>query len=139
MVDHGERHILNIMDLLTKFLASQPRLFEDLNDMEKFCLIFSILLHDIGGEDLPERNKIFLYFKYALDEHPWVGEEIFRKIAPSLGFSKEEIEIIAELIPEHSSKVDIDGLPETREIKGQKVRMRLLAAILRFVDACDIQ
>jgi len=140
MVDHGEIHTRNVVNLLTRFLVfSQSKLLNELTDMEKFCLIFAVWFHDVGGRGLPEEDKKFLDFLYTRGEHPWVGEEIFIEKAPSFGFSKEERRIIAEIIPAHSSREDIDKLPKEVSVNNQKVRPRLLASILSFMDACDTQ
>jgi hypothetical protein len=140
MVDHGEIHTRNVVNLLTRFLVfSQPKLLNELTDMEKFCLIFAVWFHDVGGRGLPEKDKKFLDFLYTRGEHPWVGEEIFIEKAPSFSFSEEEGHIIAEIIPAHSSREDIDKLPKEVSVNKQKVRPRLLASILSFMDACDTQ
>jgi hypothetical protein len=140
MVDHGEKHTRNVVNLLSRFLVySQPKLLNELTDMEKFCLLFAVWFHDIGGRGLPEKDKKFLDFLYTRGEHPWVGEEIFRTKAPSFGFSEEERDIIGEIIPAHSSRENIDKLPKVVSVNKQKVRPRLLASILSFVDACDTQ
>jgi tetratricopeptide (TPR) repeat protein len=141
MVDHGEIHTRNVMDLLTRFSSfSQPKLLNELSDMEKFCLIFAVWFHDIGGSGLPEVNEKFLEdFLYTRGEHPWVGEEIFIEMASSFGFSEEETHIIEEVIPAHSSKEKIDKLPKEISLNNQRVRPRLLASILSFMDACDTQ
>jgi hypothetical protein len=58
MVDHGERHTRNVMDLLTRFLVySQRQLLNELTDMEKFCLIFAVWFHDVGGRGLSEQDE----------------------------------------------------------------------------------
>jgi hypothetical protein len=140
MVDHGERHTRNVVNLLTRFLVfSQPQLLNELTDMEKFCLIFAVWFHDIGGRGLPGEDKKFLYSVYTRGEHPWVGAKIFKENAPSFGFSEEEEHIISEIIPAHSSKEEIDKLPKEVSVNNQKVRPQLLASILSFMDACDTQ
>jgi len=140
MVDHGERHTRNVMDLLTRFLVySQRQLLNELTDMEKSCLIFAVWFHDVGGRGLPEQDEKFLNFLYTRGEHPWIGEEIFIEMASSFGFSDEEIHIIGEIIPAHSSKENIDRLPKETIVNNQLVRPRFLASILSFMDACDTQ
>ncbi|MCR6692777.1 MAG: hypothetical protein MRT15_10320 [archaeon YNP-LCB-003-016] len=138
MVDHGERHTRNVMDLLTRFLVySQRQLLNELTDMEKFCLIFAVWFHDVGGRGLSEQDEKFLNFLYTRGEHPWVGERIFIKMATRFGFSDEERHIIGEIIPAHSSKENIDKLPKEAIVNNQLIRPRLLASILSFIDACD--
>jgi tetratricopeptide (TPR) repeat protein len=149
MVDHGERHTQDVFDLLTRFLVfsqtqllyeNKSRSVEPLNDIEKFCLIFSVWFHDIGGKGLPEKDERFFFFKYARDEHACAGGERFRQIASSFNFLEEETNIIASLISAHSKKgIDISKLPEIGKVGNQPVRMWLLASLLSFVDACDTQ
>lgn len=148
MVDHCERHTKNVVDLLTRLLIfSQKHLLceqgsigkvKPLNDAERFCLIFSAWFHDIGGRGMAEEDKKFLSPLHSRIKHPFIGEEIFLGLARSLGFREDEGIAIAELIPSHSSKVDISKL-QSRIVDGQEVRMRLLAVLLSLADACDTQ
>lgn len=148
MVDHCERHTKNVFDLLTRLLVfSQNHLLDSqlsignvkpLNDAELFCLIFCVWFHDIGGRGIAEEDKKFLSPLHARMEHPFIGEEVFLGLASSLGFTEEEKVAIGELVPPHSSKVDINKL-KPRIVNGQEVRMKLLAVLVSLADACDTQ
>jgi len=134
--DHGPGHseaVIKILDKLTKGV--------ELSEYEKFLLKYGAWLHDIGmlmreGEDVynPEVcNRI-------RKEHHKRSAEYISKHWREIGLSDEtEAAIIQWICYAHSSKVDIDKVREETHIAGreEKIRTRLLAALLRLADALD--
>ena len=132
--DHGPGHseaVIKILDKLTEGV--------ELSEYEKFLLKCGAWLHDIGmlvreGENIynPEVcNRI-------RKEHHKRSAEYISKHWREIGLSNEtEAAIIQWICYAHSSKVDINEVPEEISTAGENVRTRLLAALLRLADALD--
>jgi len=131
---HSEGHseaVIKILDKLTEGV--------NLSEYENFLLKCGAWLHDIGmlmreGEDIynPEVcNRI-------REEHHKRSAEYIRERWRKIGLSDEtEATIIQWICYAHSSKVDINKVPEETHIPGENVRTRFLAALLRLADALD--
>ena len=132
--DHGSGHSEAVIENLNKLTKGV-----NLSEYEDFLLKCSAWLHDIGmlgreGEDIynPEVcNRI-------RDEHHKRSAEYIRERWRKIGLSDEkEATIIQWICYAHSSKVDINKVPEETHIAGENVRTRFLAALLRLADALD--
>jgi len=131
---HSEGHseaVIKILDKLTEGV--------NLSEYENFLLKCGAWLHDIGmlmreGEDIfnPEVcNRI-------REEHHKRSAEYISKHLREIGLSDEtEATIIQWICYAHSSKADINKVPEEIHAASENVRTRLLAALLRLADALD--
>jgi len=132
--DHGPGHseaVIKILDKLTKGV--------ELSEYEDFLLKCSAWLHDIGmlrreGENTDNSEVCNRIRK----EHHKRSAEYISKHWREIGLSDEtEAAIIRWICYAHSSKVNINEVPEEISTAGENVRTRLLAALLRLADALD--
>ena len=117
--DHGPNHALRV-----KSYASQLALVMALSELEQEILRFGCLFHDVGN---------------AVDrqQHNVISQKTVEKLAQSgeLPFEKEEAEAIGLLCRWHRNEYDPG---RCSVVHGLKVRIGLLASILRVADAMDI-
>lgn len=143
--NHGIDHSQRIIKALGKLLEGFPGL---LNRYERFILLASIYLHDIGMQSprharLPEKIEYTIKEKEKVREvHNessalMIEESITSESELSLGLNncKEYAPYIARVSKFHR-KLDLKKLGNT-SIGGEEVRLQLLAALLRLGDALD--
>ena len=156
-IDHSHRHAESLMKVTARFLYEYDN-FLQLNDLELYCLIASIWLHDIGMS--PSHKEETLDPLYVRKMHSLLSLERIKQESKKLIRLEEEIKyIVAEICLFHSSKTALtesqlvklkgsliwDDVPRsTYDIRVPYfndvvyIRPRLLAAILRLCDACDL-
>ena len=120
--DHSSDHIQMVIEKVSKILWSEDIPVEELNPLECFILLSAIQIHDaghvIGGRENHEQN----------------AKEFLKKYDSNVVGSPEK-KIIYEIARAHSGKDDpIGKLPQIEDISNSRVRMRLLAALLRLGD-----
>jgi len=136
--DHGPGHSEAVIKILNELTEGV-----NLSEYKNFLLKCGAWLHDIGmlmreGEDInnPEVcNRI-------REEHHKRSAEYISKHWREIGLSgKTEATIIQWICCAHSSKVAINDVDEESTIhiagREEKIRTRLLAALLRLADALD--
>ena len=150
---HGIDHSKEIIEYLGKILQDHPDL---LNEYERFVLLASAYLHDIGMQ-FPEyaglpKKAVNEYTDEELEKirenHHIASAEIIEKIAsgsdPELSKlipvlmsedCKNFVKFIAKVSKYHR-KLDIEDLEET-SVLGETIRLPLLAALLRLADTLD--
>jgi len=145
-VEHSERIIKTIGDL---FESSQDP--DMLNPYETFILLASAYSHDVGMQsarhaDLPDK------LEYTLEDKEIIREKhaessakmIFESVQPNSDFSlglegcEEYVPFIASVVRYHSGKRrnDLNSLKDS-SLKGEYVRLKLLAALLKLADELD--
>lgn len=120
--DHSSDHVQMVMEKVSRILWSEDIPAVELNPLECFILLSAIQIHDAGhviaGREHHEQNaKYFLgqYNKYSV--------------------GSPEKKIIYDIARAHSGKDDpIGKLPMSEDVSSFRVRMRLLAALLRLGD-----
>jgi hypothetical protein len=122
--DHGPKHIYNVLDNAKKLLSDD--IFA-LTGMELYCLCLMILFHDVGNlEGRENHNKNIT--------------EIYNKVRNKESKFNHERRVIIKGAEAHCGKtVNGDGdtlatLDEIESIEGCRIRLREMAAILRFAD-----
>lgn len=119
---HGVDHSVNIIRLINNFLEEWKI---DLTETERFILYSAAWLHDIGC--VKDRNS-----------HNIISVDLLLKDENICNYlnsiDNDLLFILQHVIESHSSSYDIDDVPSTRG----EVRVRLLSAIFRFIDACEI-
>ena len=135
--DHGMEHsqrILAILDRLTERL--------DIQIFEAFPLLCSVWLHDIGmfvgrepGEPYETTRKL---------HHLRTGQYVKQETETGrLPLDQWQLPNVLDICRAHRSKVNFDDKPTIPEERPHEdgtgiVRVRLLASLLRFADACDV-
>ena len=126
LTDHGPRHIANVLDNVEKLLGSAIKKY---SSMELYCLILSVLFHDIGNI-------------FDRKEHRKTAAKVFDFVWPAMDNDNvvEECRLINNIIVAHSG-VAMDGSKNTLrdvesidQLAGEKIRLKELAAIVRFAD-----
>lgn len=118
--DHSDKHINMVIEKVSQLLGEDG--CKNISAYELFFLLVAIQIHDAGhiitGRDGHEKaSEVFLsmFNKYTVSA---IERKVIRKIAEA-----------------HSGKKDpIGKLENEMDVSGQKVRTRLLAALLRFGD-----
>lgn len=123
--DHGVDHIKMVIDRATWLLNTLSKDEEGLyiSSYELFILLMAIQLHDAGHLISP-RSK-----------HAEKGKELLAKFDSGKVLSTAERKHIGDIAKAHGGKEDpIGNLPHEEDLSHQKIRPRLLAAILRLAD-----
>lgn len=119
---HGVDHSVNIIRLINDFTDKWDI---NLNSDERFILYAAAWLHDIGCI----RDR---------DHHNMLSAKILLKnesICNTINDMDNDLLFILKVVIEsHSSSYDIDTVPVMRGA----VRVRLISAIFRLLDACEI-
>lgn len=145
-VEHSERIIKTIGDI---FGSSQDP--DMLNAYEIFILLASAYLHDVGMQSarytgLPDKPEYTLEDKEIIREKhaESSAKMILESVQPNSDFSlglegrEEYVPFIANIVRYHSGKggEDINSLKDS-SLKGEYVRLKLLAALLKLADGLD--
>ncbi|TCL93582.1 hypothetical protein C8J38_1023 [Rhizobium sp. PP-WC-2G-219] len=123
LTDHGPEHIQTVIKKADS-LVSGAKI--DLNAYEIFLLLISIVIHDVGNA----AGRI---------DHEKKIDDIWSLVFGPLGFDELDKFIAMEIASVHGGDIDKDKdtirtLATKTEWKGNNVRPRLIAAILRLAD-----
>jgi hypothetical protein len=127
--DHGTRHSNNILKLLVQFHENLTKTLPSFSfsKEELFLLALSAYLHDIGciiGRKNHNKHSARLLTK----------DPSFSDLPDKLGLDIVKcLELIAK---SHSSNFNLNGI--SKECLHENVRLRLICAIFRLMDACEI-
>jgi hypothetical protein len=122
--DHGPRHIHNVLTNAKELLADS---ISELTGMDLYCLCLMILFHDVGNVD-------------GRAEHNKKITEVYNQVRGKDPKFNQERRVIIKGAEAHCGKTklgDRDTLLNVEEIEsidGSRIRLRELAAILRFAD-----
>ena len=126
LTDHGPRHIANVQENVTRLLSNDG-LVTDLSAIEMYCLGMCILFHDAGNV-------------FGREGHHTKVAEIFAEIRGTDTSLLREKTLVVRAARAHTgtaqdgSRDTLKELAETEQLEGKPVRLRELAAILRFAD-----
>ena len=144
--EHGIKHSENIIKIMDRLIDNNV----SLNDYEAFILLSATYLHDIGMQQSNPKELISGQVQRTLDEMDIIRKNhndlsydmIFdsvndKKICPSLSLEnfRDYVDCIACLVKYHR-KYDLRELTDD-SFKGEKIRIPLLAALLRLGDELD--
>ena len=143
--NHGFDHTQRIVKILGKLLKNYST---PLNGQERFILIASAYLHDIGMQS-PQHAGLDRKPSYSIKELEKVRENhheasammINKSVSKESEFSlglehcKQYASAIAN-VSKHHRKLDIGKITDT-SIAGEKIRLKLLAALLKLADGLD--
>jgi len=129
LTDHGPEHIKDVIDSAQELLGTTTHETKKLNGVELYCLLLSILFHDVGN--IENRN-----------EHQKQVSQIYDEVFPhaSSHHDTEEKRIILAICEAHCGKAP-DGsantilyVPEHSKLDRKSVNPIFLASVLRFAD-----
>lgn len=143
--DHSNKHSERIIKILGKLLKGYR--FE-LNEYERFILLASAYLHDIGMQS-PSHAGLERKPKYSDEEEGKIrerhNETSAKMIVDSLS-SSSSIKLGLEICPrmarfvalvcKYHRNLSLDDLKDV-SLYGEKIRIRLLAGLLRLGDELD--
>jgi hypothetical protein len=141
--NHASLHSQTLLKILKElFLDVKLK-----NDYEYYLLYTAAYAHDIGMLPQKTNGEYEDYTKQevvekARKEHSIRSAEHIKKNWREMGILEKTHSVhLAEICKAHSSKVDINIIPERAEcvIEGEKVEIRwkFLAALIRLADALD--
>lgn len=125
--DHGIDHILNVQNNVIHLLSEGDGIIKSLSGIEMYCLGMFILFHDAGNV-------------YGREGHHEKVGRLFDKIRGTSASLRREKTLVVRAARAHTGKAQ-DGSRDTLKelsqedhLEGKRVRLRELAAILRFAD-----
>lgn len=125
LTDHGIRHIRNVQVNVTRLLSRDGSV-TNLSGIEMYCLGMFILFHDAAN--VLERK----------DHHRRIST-IYDQIHPEKAYRHEK-SLVVRAAGAHTGKATdgssdaLKGVDEIDHLSGETVRLRQLAAVLRFAD-----
>ena len=124
LTDHGPEHIQTVIQRASELLRKSPA--AKLSCYEKYLLLVAIHVHDLGNF-------------FGRETHELNAEKVMEELGPALGEEMTEKRAIFEIAQAHGGNIDgnkdkLSLVPVTRDVLGQDVRSRFLAALLRFAD-----
>lgn len=128
LTDHTEKHIANVLKNAWKLVSDKEECNSEFNEIEILLLCVSILFHDVGNI-------------HGRTDHNSKIAEIYNAARSSkLDKCKQERLLVQKIVKAHcgkSKKGNKDTLLEVQEsshLFDKPIRLRELAAILRFAD-----
>ncbi len=124
--DHGATHVSNVKQNVIRLLADDD-MIKDLSGIEMYCLGMFIIFHDAGNV-------------YGRNDHHKNVSNIFDRIRGTDASLRREKTLIVRSTRAHTgtaqdgSQDTLKEVGEVDQLEGSRVRLRELAAILRFAD-----
>lgn len=124
LTDHGPAHIANVLNNIDKLLDG---CIKELSGIELYCLCLSALFHDVGnlfGREEHNRNINEIY-DHVRRSNPKYRQEkyiVLRACEAHCGLTSDGSMDTLKIVDEHAQLCD------------EKVRLRKIAALLRFAD-----
>jgi hypothetical protein len=123
LTDHGARHIANVMQNAHRLLGDQV---DALSPTELYCLILSILFHDVGNI-------------HKRDGHQLNIGAVYDHVRQSDASHRQEQLVLFQIVAAHGGQAldktnDTLKFLEPSHLDGRPVNLRHVAAILRFAD-----
>lgn len=124
--DHGGTHVSNVQQNVIRLL-SDDGIITDLTGIEMYCLGMLILFHDAGNV-------------YGRGDHHKKVSRIFDQIRGTEASVRHEKTLIVKAARAHTgtsqdgSRDTLKEVDEVEHLAGYPVRLRQLAAVLRFAD-----
>jgi predicted DNA-binding transcriptional regulator len=131
--DHGTPHVERVISKLNSLSELVP---DGPNEREQFFLLIGAYFHDLGMflcrlPNEPARET-------RLHHHERSADLVDRLVAGNfVNLDQFEVSVTKHLVRAHRA-VSLDEVPEEQSIEQSTVRTRLLAAMLRIADACDM-
>lgn len=130
LTDHGVQHSKNLMEIFNNFSQNLDKLGFPLSEPEKYLLTLSIWLHDVGLLITDEKDKE----RHSVNSIKVMESKAFSMLHDILG--KDVFNHLKYIVKYHSSHTELTEVPQHKTIPD--VRLRLICAIFRLIDGCDI-
>lgn len=128
LTDHTETHIENVLNMAWRLISDEKGESTDFNAIESLLLCVCILFHDVGNI-------------HGRENHNRHVGEIYNQARATFRFTcQQERNLLLKIVAAHcgktktGSKDTLLDLPESSNLFDKKIRLRELAAILRFAD-----
>lgn len=131
LTDHGVRHSNNLMEIFDNFSQNLEKLGFTLSKQENYLLIIGIWLHDVGLLITDEKDKDG---KHNINSIKVLESKAFSMLCEILG--KDVFKCLKYVVKYHTSRTNLEEVPQHEIIPN--VRLRLICAIFRLIDSCDI-
>jgi len=124
LTDHGADHIANVLDNAKKLLGDD---IGEFTGLELYCLIFSILFHDVGN--IFNRQK-----------HQETAVKVMNCIWPKETQRPPIYLLLHQIIKAHcgvagdKTNDTLKEIVEYDQLDNERIRLREIAAIVRFAD-----
>jgi len=126
LTDHGPEHVRNVMENVSKLLQGELSAYDG---VEKYCMLMSILFHDVGNI-------------FNRKNHHKEVSQIYDLVFPDIlgSNASSEKQIILSLCQAHCGKAQDESndtlkfVPFDDWLLGKPIRTQHLATILRFAD-----
>lgn len=123
LTDHGPGHIATVIERASRLLEVMTL---DLSAYEVFVLLVATHMHDVGNKDGREGHELAI-------------ESVMTQLGPLLSDETVERSTIWKIAQAHGGKIGSDKdkiskLQVFEYVLGKKVRLQVLAAVLRFAD-----
>jgi hypothetical protein len=127
LTDHGPSHIVDVLTRAEWLLGKENEILRSFTGTELFSLLLCILFHDVGN--IFDRR-----------EHQRRITTVYDYVRPQEQRKKDEKMIVLTAVGAHcgeaadGTKDTLKDVDETSPLDGRPVRLRQIAAILRFAD-----
>ena len=126
LTDHGPDHIETVIRRATSLLSHPTEKFPQIRPYEAYILLLAIHFHDVGNI-------------FGRDQHEKKHSEVMDELEKFIGNEMVERHAIQKIAQVHGGRINgskdtISTLHPEAPVLGQKIRYRVLAAILRFAD-----
>lgn len=135
---HGKEHSEEVENLIHRLIPKEK--FLKLKEMERFYLLASAWLHDVGmlrsiskevwGKELDPSE--------IRKRHHITAQQFIINKYNEFGIEEKDKYFLAKLCRFHRKQVDINECDEELLVGNEKYKLRLLAAYLRLADALQI-
>jgi translation initiation factor 2B subunit (eIF-2B alpha/beta/delta family) len=132
---HGPIHNKAVIGLLTQLIPASMN--TPAYELERYLLLVGAWLHDVGMLDLDFFTEQYRPSTVRGQHHDRSARWLVYH-ATELGLSAAEADTVAYLVKMHRKKEDLETCPDQMWIGSQKVRIRLMSALLRLADALHI-
>ena len=125
--DHGPRHINNVQNNIISLLPENDDAMSPISAVELYLLAMFTLFHDVGNI-------------HKREDHQRNIGDVFDAARGSLAATRREKTLVLRACAAHTgqgsdgTRDTLKELPEIEQFEGKPVRLRELAAILRFAD-----
>jgi methylthioribose-1-phosphate isomerase len=135
---HGPEHCKAVEDLLHRLIPKKN--YIKLRRMERFCLLASAWLHDLGMiRSVAEyAEKRPLTDDEVRSLHHTSSQQFIINEPTRCGLKTDCTDVLGLLAKYHRKKEDLTKCPEKVTVRGEVARVRVLAAYLRLADALDV-